>query len=78
MLLHFHDRFDPGLLHDPRAFARKVAIVTGHVKDSGPNVTLPGEIELRRKAANEAKGTITVAQALHAKILELGAKRSRL
>ena len=69
--------FDPGLLHDPAAFARKVAIVTGHVKSVG-NVTLPGEIELRRRAANERKGTITVAKALHSKILELGGARARL
>lgn len=70
--------FDPELLQDRASFMRKVAIVTAHVKQSGPNVILPGEIERKKRDANLKAGTIPVAKALYDKILSLGAPTSRL
>mmetsp|Transcript_10711 Transcript_10711/g.25276 ORF Transcript_10711/g.25276 Transcript_10711/m.25276 type:complete len:343 (-) Transcript_10711:209-1237(-) len=69
---------DPSLLMPLDQFKARVAEVCTHVKGSGPKVTLPGELELRRRDANLKAGGLNVANGLLDNIRKLAGTKARL
>mmetsp|Transcript_42834 Transcript_42834/g.107213 ORF Transcript_42834/g.107213 Transcript_42834/m.107213 type:complete len:343 (-) Transcript_42834:433-1461(-) len=62
---------NPSLLMDLGKYKARVAEIVDHVKNSGPTVVLPGEIEKKKRDENLAKGTIPVSQGLYDNINKL-------
>eukprot|EP00287_Rhodomonas_sp_CCMP768_P009089 CAMPEP_0196723948 /NCGR_PEP_ID=MMETSP1091-20130531/5995_1 /TAXON_ID=302021 /ORGANISM="Rhodomonas sp., Strain CCMP768" /LENGTH=342 /DNA_ID=CAMNT_0042066007 /DNA_START=13 /DNA_END=1041 /DNA_ORIENTATION=- len=69
---------DPALLMAPDRFKARVQEVCNHVKNSGPRVTLPGELEIKRRDENLKAGGLNIAKGLFDNIQALANTKAKL